>query len=341
MYDDNIFLMYFRVCIPPSPSYNFTRRVFRKLRGSDIISGKLSNRSFCMQDSGEGTREDVQQVENRKTVTVSARKIEANRQNALKSTGPKTLMGKLISRRNALKHGLFAGHFMDFAAQGEDNLAYEEILNGLRNDYRPVGMAEKLEVERIALCWWKLRRVWRHENAVNRVALRTLGSKELAEKAEFCKTQDEKEKAVVVLLQSAQKEIEATGEISQELKQKIFATMPDFEVRFSSIEDDVKELLNLPHFSRIARNANPNELATWVAQGTVTVCIKFIEEFAQMRCASIKEVAVAQHVIPNSEALDKILRYETTIERSLTRALDRLDRHRGVGRIRPGAQRSH
>ena len=30
-----------------------------------------------MQDSGEGTREAVQQVENRKTVTVSARKIVA------------------------------------------------------------------------------------------------------------------------------------------------------------------------------------------------------------------------------------------------------------------------
>jgi hypothetical protein len=30
--------------------------------------------------------------------------------------------------------------------------------------------------------------------------------------------------------------------------------------------------------------------------------------------------------IPNSEALDRLLRYETTIERSLTRSLDRLER---------------
>lgn len=278
-----------------------------------------------MQDSGEGTREAVQQVENRKTVTVSARKIAANRQNALKSTGPKTLMGKLFSRRNALQHGLFARQFMDFVAQGEDEQAYKELLNGLRDHYRPVGMAEKLEVERIVLCWWKLQRAWRHENAVNRVALRTLRSKELADNEEFCKTQDEKEKAVIVLLQSAKKEIEVTGEISQELKQKIFAAMPFLEPTWPNTADNVKELLNLPPFSRFARKWNPKEIASFVDLGTVIAAIKSIEQLAQMRRASLEEITVAQHVIPNGEALDKILRYETTIERSLTRALDRLE----------------
>ena len=32
--------------------------------------------------------------------------IEANQANALKSTGPRTMEGKMKSRRNALKHGL-------------------------------------------------------------------------------------------------------------------------------------------------------------------------------------------------------------------------------------------
>ena len=35
---------------------------------------------------------------------------------------------------------------------------------------------------------------------------------------------------------------------------------------------------------------------------------------------------MGQHVIPNREALDKILRYKTTSDRSLGRALDRLER---------------
>jgi hypothetical protein len=36
----------------------------------------------------------------------SPAKIEANRRNALRSTGPRSLSGKARSRRNAFKHGL-------------------------------------------------------------------------------------------------------------------------------------------------------------------------------------------------------------------------------------------
>jgi hypothetical protein len=39
----------------------------------------------------------------------------------------------------------------------------------------------------------------------------------------------------------------------------------------------------------------------------------------------VREIAVAEHVIPNRDALDKILRYEPSIERSLNRSLERLD----------------
>ena len=38
------------------------------------------------------------------------------------------------------------------------------------------------------------------------------------------------------------------------------------------------------------------------------------------------EGSFVEHLLPNREALDKILRYEPTIERSLGRALDRLER---------------
>jgi hypothetical protein len=38
----------------------------------------------------------------------SPRQIEANRRNALKSTGPTSANGKHVSRRNALRHGFTA-----------------------------------------------------------------------------------------------------------------------------------------------------------------------------------------------------------------------------------------
>ncbi len=256
---------------------------------------------------------------------VSIRKLEANRRNALKSTGPKTLMGKAFSRRNAVKHGLLARHFMDFGAHMEDPAEYEELWSGLREVYQPTGKAEELEVEYIANCWWKRKRVWWYENAVNRVALRTLGSKELEEKAEFCRTRDEEEKAVILLLQSAMKEIEVTGELSQELKQKMFGTMPRLEVLWPTVEELARETLDLD-LSKISRELNARERASALALRTAIIGVKCVEGQKQLREALVTEIATAQHIIPNSEALDRILRYEAANNRSLNRAEDQLER---------------
>lgn len=40
--------------------------------------------------------------------SISERKLQANRDNAKRSTGPRTDAGKAISRRNALKHGILS-----------------------------------------------------------------------------------------------------------------------------------------------------------------------------------------------------------------------------------------
>jgi hypothetical protein len=39
---------------------------------------------------------------------ISERKLQANRANAKRSTGPRTEAGKAVSRRNALKHGILS-----------------------------------------------------------------------------------------------------------------------------------------------------------------------------------------------------------------------------------------
>jgi len=190
----------------------------------------------------------------------------------------------------------------------------------------PIGKAEELEVERAALCWWRLKRVWRYENVTNRVALRDIGRRELREQAEYCKTLEKEEEAVILQLQDAMKQIEAAGEISQELKQRMFATMPGFEAIWPAIEKGGEEILKTAVLSKIVQESSVRERASAVALGTAIVGVHFVQELARMREHSVTEIAVAQHVIPNREVLDKILRYETTIERNLTRAFDRLER---------------
>jgi hypothetical protein len=262
----------------------------------------------------------------KKAITVSARKVEANRKNALKSTGPKTPRGKAYSGRNAIKHGLFSRQGMDFFSHAEDPREYREVLNGLRVQYRPIGTAEELEVERLALCWWRLKRAWRYENAMNRVALRDVGRRELAEQVEWCKERDKEEEAVILQLRNAAQELEVTGEISQELKQKIFAMDPGFESIWKSIERVAQEKTADPTISKMSKQLSPQERSWVLSSHAVRYGISFFEELAQSRCAAVLEIAIAQHVIPNGDALDKILRYETAIERQLGRTVDRLER---------------
>lgn len=280
---------------------------------------------------------------NEKKRTVSTRKIEANRKNALKSTGPKTLKGKVYSARNAIKHGLFARQFMDFLVQGEDPEEYNELLKGLRAQYQPIGMAEELEVERAALCWWRLKRAWRHENAMNRVALRDIGRRERAEQAEWCAERDKEEETMLQQLQSAAEQMEETGEFSEDYKQRIFSIEPKFASIWEMLEISAQETLAKRPLSKLSEELSPQERSSLLAFVTVKSGISFLKQLGHWRSTSVQEIATAQHVIPNGDALDKILRYETTIERQLTRSVDRLERlqRRRQGEIVPPPLRVH
>ena len=55
----------------------------------------------------------------------SYRQLEANRRNALKSTGPKTEAGKHSSRCNAVRHGLTAETVIGALEDAEDYKAFE------------------------------------------------------------------------------------------------------------------------------------------------------------------------------------------------------------------------
>lgn len=79
---------------------------------------------------------------------VSPRKIEANRQNAQRSTGPKTPEGKTKSSQNAVSHGIFVKQFLS----GAEPETIEEVVAltaGLREHYRPAGMMEEILMQKI------------------------------------------------------------------------------------------------------------------------------------------------------------------------------------------------
>ena len=86
--------------------------------------------------------------------TVSPQKLNANRENAKKSTGPKTLRGKAHSRGNALKHGLTAKRVF-FKADGTPiNQDLHELWNELRAKYGEGDVIATLLMDAIVVeCW--------------------------------------------------------------------------------------------------------------------------------------------------------------------------------------------
>jgi len=85
----------------------------------------------------------------------SLRQIEANRRNALKSTGPRTEAGKELSRRNAYRHGLTAETVIASLEDIEDYKAFEATIIA---DYDPETAVERELVVRLASLLWRSRR---------------------------------------------------------------------------------------------------------------------------------------------------------------------------------------
>ena len=86
--------------------------------------------------------------------------INANRNNARKSTGPRTGEGKSRASKNALKHGLLA---RDTVMPGEDPADFDRQLSALEADIQPANSLEFELVRQIADAQWRMRRLTRLE----------------------------------------------------------------------------------------------------------------------------------------------------------------------------------
>jgi hypothetical protein len=91
------------------------------------------------------------------------KQIEANRRNALKSTGPTTPEGKRRSRCNAVRHGLTAETVIATLEDAEDYQAFEAAVI---SDYDAESAVERELVLRLASVLWRLRRATSIETAL-------------------------------------------------------------------------------------------------------------------------------------------------------------------------------
>ena len=92
--------------------------------------------------------------------------IQANRRNALLSTGPRSVEGKAASRFNALKTGIQA---KSQVIPGEDPAELEELAAGYHREFNPVTPLQRFLVDSLVRAEWQLRRyhtiearLWEH-----------------------------------------------------------------------------------------------------------------------------------------------------------------------------------
>jgi hypothetical protein len=86
----------------------------------------------------------------------SERQAEANRQNATKSTGPRTPAGKAVLALNGIKHGLLSRESL---IRGESEAELVAFGKRLRAKLAPVGELELLLADRVVSTAWRLRRL--------------------------------------------------------------------------------------------------------------------------------------------------------------------------------------
>ena len=86
----------------------------------------------------------------------TAAQTNANRENAKKSTGPRTPQGKTISSRNSLVHGMTSGKFLPPDADPQE---FFQLLDQFRNRFQPFDEVEDALVERLVAAEFKMRSV--------------------------------------------------------------------------------------------------------------------------------------------------------------------------------------
>jgi hypothetical protein len=95
--------------------------------------------------------------------------ILANRQNAQKSTGPRTAEGKATVAQNATKHGLFARKDVVIS---ENQTEFDALRDEMLAELNPVGAMEAILAERIVSLTWRLRRAAQMQDEVIDVKIR-------------------------------------------------------------------------------------------------------------------------------------------------------------------------
>ena len=284
--------------------------------------------------------------------TMSLKQLAANRRNAQKSTGPRTAAGRAVSKMNARKHGILSKAVV---VRGwrikESPRKFAALHQRFTEELGPVGPLEEMLVDQIVTAHWRLRRAltaeageialsvdsgwWKREQHNPLPLLLAMPPNPVSEGL-VMRLQHSVwgYRYVISCLWDVRKSVERDGELTE-------AALNDFK---HCLRDQAGYLGDKLEEFRAWLAENPEKLEPEALRTRhKEAVLKYLngEIFNQSyrraelekREDSEEAAQQAAAVLPEAETLEKILRYETKLERQLYRAMNQLER---LQRMRQG-----
>jgi hypothetical protein len=282
--------------------------------------------------------------------TMSLKQIEANRQNSLKSSGPKTPAGKTRSRMNAMKHGILSDEVVVKGLRyKESSREFWDIRESYWQHFAPEGPLEEALLEQIVANRWRQRRVliaetgeialgvesgwWRRNNKQVTVlgCLAWMNSMDVVER--ICESLDGI-RYLMSILEDVREDVKKEGELTEAALKRAQDSLGG---KPNTLTNPLAQLR-----ARLAENPEGLEAGDLKARHRQSV-LEFVQrelsflqraEYRMDEHEEQKEEALqAASVLPSADTLDKLVRYETTLDRQFFRLMHQLER---LQRMRKG-----
>jgi hypothetical protein len=302
----------------------------------------------CGDESGSATPGKIQTL----VIEPSGSVAPASR----KGTGPRTEPGKQRASHNATKHGVFSKVVL---LKGESRAEYDGLLTGLWEALQPEGAAEELLVEKLSTIAWRQRRLLLAENAEIRKHTEFVESdqrdREQEEAESIAKRMDifnndglirktqnpDVLERCLELLAELREQVEKDGfnlEYDKVILEKIYGDRDKKRLQ----EDFYDSYLVWMATSEVSEEERVREGYAPAEQcrknilqeiDEETRCLKRNQKVRTSVQAARTQLEIVSRNVPDAPTLDRLLRYETSLERNFDRTLSQLER---LQRIRKG-----
>ena len=274
------------------------------------------------------------------------------------STGPRTSLGKERSKHNALKHGIFSSVAL---LKDESRKAFDSLLNGLRGYLKPEGVLEDVLVEKLATLLWRQHRVLVAEGAEiskSSVILEPCKKEEVhATKIRVVFGEsDQNDSDILDDVDDADaldKSLKALGEMHASIRRDGLCPEKDKDILRKLLKDSGTEEFEIeggwpqivvPWY---AKNGAPQNggghKGSSIPEDSRKRALSLVDsKLRQLRGLRKKQKAgerirreneKLRQRIPDNPSAERLLRYETTLERIFDRTLTQLER---IQRMRKG-----